>query len=75
MFTMTTDELFRHDSNKRHKCVNERQKPISEQHGATHSIWCNKWFRSKGGMTINHARRTASFKGLLLQTEGKCGHV
>ena len=29
------------------KCVAERRKPISEQHGA---IQCTAWFRSHGGL-------------------------
>ena len=43
--------IFRRESDKkRHKCVSERQKPISEQRGASQCTRCNKWFRSKGGM-------------------------
>ena len=45
---------FRRESDKaRHKCVNERRKPISEQQGATQCLQCTRWFRSKGGLAVH----------------------
>ena len=45
---------FRHESDKaRQKCVDERQKPVSEQQGAVKCQQCLKWFRSKGGLTVH----------------------
>ena len=32
---------------KRHKCVSERRKPMSEQLGAVQCQQCQKWIRSK----------------------------
>ena len=34
----------------RHKCVAERQKPVSEQRGAAQCLHCMKWFKSRGGL-------------------------
>ena len=34
---------------KRHKCLEERLKPISEQHGAVQCPKWEKWFKGKGG--------------------------
>ena len=45
---------FRRESDKaRHKCVNERRKPISEQQGATQCLQCTRWFRSRGGLAVH----------------------
>ena len=33
---------------KRHKCVAERRKPVSEQRGSVQCQMCRRWFRSKG---------------------------
>ena len=38
---------------KRHKCVAERQKPVSEQRGAAQCLQCLKWFRSRGGLALH----------------------
>ena len=32
---------------KRHKCVAERRKPVSEQRGSVQCQMCRRWFRSK----------------------------
>ena len=41
---------FRRESDKkRHKCLAERQKPISEQRGAVQCQQCHSWFRSRAG--------------------------
>ena len=38
---------FRRESDKRHKCVAERQRPVYEQSGA------RRWFRSRGGLAVH----------------------
>ena len=38
---------------KRHKCVDERRKPVSEQRGAAQCLICRKWFRSRGGLALH----------------------
>ena len=39
---------FRRESDcKRHKCIAERRKPVSEQHGSVQCQMCRRWFRSK----------------------------
>ena len=48
---------FRRESDKkRHKCLAERQKPISEQRGAVRCQQCHSWFRSRGGLTVHRCR-------------------
>ena len=45
---------FRRESDKkRHKCLDERRKPVSEQRGAVQCQTCRRWFRSKGGMAVH----------------------
>ena len=45
---------FRRESDKkRHKCLDERQKPVNEQRGAVHCHVCLKWFKSKGGLAVH----------------------
>ena len=45
---------FRRESDKaRHKCVNERRKPIREQQGATQCLQCTRWFQSRGGLAVH----------------------
>ena len=41
---------------KRHKCISERQKPVSEQSGATQCAVCSRWFRSRGGLAVHNCR-------------------
>ena len=41
---------------KRHKCLEERRKPINEQQGAVQCSICERWFASKGGLAV-HIRR------------------
>ena len=44
---------FRRQSDKaRHKCVEERKKPVREQQGAIQCSHCFRWFRSRGGLTV-----------------------
>ena len=45
---------FRRESDKqRHKCLDERQKPVCEQRGATQCSQCQRWFRSRGGLAVH----------------------
>ena len=54
---------FRRESDKkRHKCISERQKPISEQRGAVQCTQCNRWFRSRGGLSVHHCRTDQAIK-------------
>ena len=47
----TVVDLFRREGDKkRHKCVLERSKPVSEQSGA---LQCSRWFRSRGGLSVH----------------------
>ena len=41
---------------KRHKCLAERQKPVSEQLGSVQCLQCKKWFRSRGGLAVHTCR-------------------
>ncbi len=41
---------------KRHKCLQERQKPVKDQQGAVQCGVCQRWFRSAGGLAVH--RRT-----------------
>ena len=47
---------------KRHKCIAERQKPVSEQRGAAQCLRCLKWFRSRGGLAL-HRCEPGSLEG------------
>lgn len=38
---------------KRHKCVQERQKPVQDQRGAVQCVLCNRWLRSAGGLALH----------------------
>ena len=38
----------REGDKKRHKCVAEREKPVSEQR-----MQCMKWFKSRGGLALH----------------------
>ena len=45
---------FRRESDrKRHKCLEERSKPVWEQRGAVQCTTCQQWFHSKGGLTVH----------------------
>ena len=43
----------RESDKKRHKCTNERWKPVSQQMGAVQCTNCNRWFHSKGGLSVH----------------------
>ncbi len=45
---------FRREADKkRHKCADERKKPLSQQKGAVKCISCNRWFGSRGGLAVH----------------------
>ena len=48
---------FRRESDKkRHKCLREREKPVSEQRGAAQCLQCQRWFKSRGGLAVHTCR-------------------
>ena len=48
---------FRRESDmKRHKCLDERSKPLHEQKGSTQCQTCSKWFKSRGGLAVHRCR-------------------
>ena len=50
--------FFRRESDKkRHKCVDERRKPGSQQKGAVQCGTCRIWFKSKGWLAVHVCRR------------------
>ena len=52
---------FRRESDrKRHKCVDERRKPVSQQKGAVQCGSCRRWFRSRGGLAVHVCSRPGS---------------
>ena len=45
---------FRRAGDKaRHKCIDERRKPVHEQRGAVQCSSCSRWFRSRGGLSVH----------------------
>ena len=53
--------VFRREGDKkRHKCVTERSKPVSEQRGAAQCPVCKKWFRSRGGLALHNCQPQAT---------------
>ena len=38
---------------KRHKCKEERGRPVEQQRGACHCVGCHRWFRSRGGLAVH----------------------
>ena len=50
---------FRRPGDKaRHKCIDERQKPVHEQRGAVQCSTCSPWFRSRGGWSKHRCKTT-----------------
>ena len=49
-------EFRREGDRARHKCINERRKPISEQRGSAQCQQCRKWFRSRGGLAVHRCQ-------------------
>ena len=57
VFCQTCSRCFRRESDKkRHKCLDERSKPVHLQKGAIKCMTCNKWFKSKGGLSVHTCR-------------------
>ena len=56
VFAEVLQKFRRESDRKRHKCVAERRKPISEQHGAIQCTACSRWFRSRGGLAVHTCR-------------------
>ena len=46
----------------RHKCRDERAKPVDEQRGSVKCGGCGRWFRSKGGLAV-HRCSTSNQEG------------
>ena len=38
---------------KRHKCVAERRRPLQDQEGAVQCSRCDRWFASRGGLSVH----------------------
>ena len=53
MCTVCHRSFRRESDKKRHKCLDERSKPISEQKGAVQCSSCLRWFASKGGFSVH----------------------
>ena len=47
----------RESDKKRHKCISERQKPVSEQRGAVQCTQCRRWLRSRGGLAVHRCQQ------------------
>ena len=54
--TVCHRQFRRECDKKRHKCTEERQKPVCEQRGAIQCSVCSRWFRSKGGLAVHNCR-------------------
>ena len=53
--------MFQREADKsRHKCTDERKKPICEQRGAVQCAACCRWFRSKGGLSVHRCGLTTN---------------
>ena len=50
----------REGDRKRHKCVSEEQKPVSEQRGAVQCPTCVRWFHICGGLAVHKCRNQDS---------------
>ena len=49
---------FRRECNKaRHKCSQERRRPVREQEGAVRCDVCGRWLRSRGGLAVHKCNR------------------
>ena len=47
----------RKSDKKRHKCISERQKPVSEQCGAVQCTRYRRWLRSLGGLAVHRCQQ------------------
>ena len=57
MCTVCHRSFRRESDKKRHKCLDERSKPISKQKGAVQCSSCLRWFASKGGFSVHRCPR------------------
>ena len=49
---------FRRECDKaRHKCSQERRRPVREQEGAVRCDVCGRWFRSRGALAVHRCNR------------------
>ena len=46
----------REGDKKRHKCLNERSKPVCAQTGAVQCQIRGRWFKSRGGLAVHNCR-------------------
>ena len=46
----------RESDKKRHKCLEERQKSVSERRGAVKCMVCRRWLHSRGGLAVHRCR-------------------
>ena len=61
------NRTFRRESDrKHHKCISERQKPVSEQRGAVQCTTCTQWFRSCRGLSVHRCRPDQASKTFAL---------
>lgn len=49
----TCGRTFSRSGMSRHKCIPERQKPVSQQRGSRMCKVCGRWFRSPGGLAVH----------------------
>ena len=55
--TSAMGHLGERESDKnRYKCIEECQKPVSEQRRSTQCTSYNRWFRSRGGLEVHQCR-------------------
>ena len=55
---LVCDRTFQRESDKaRHKCLDERRKPVSAQAGSVRCDRCGRWFKSRGGLAVHKCRR------------------
>ena len=48
---------------KRHKCVDEQNKPIKEQRGSLQCPTCERWFKSAEGLSVHRKKLHDRFIG------------
>ena len=53
MCTVCLRNFRRESDQKRHKCVDERSKPVWEQQGAAQCQQCHRWFKNKGRLAVH----------------------
>ena len=52
--TVCSRTFCREQDKARHKCIEERLKPVHQQQGALQCAVCERWFRSKGGLAVHN---------------------